>query len=128
MRALATRLKSREVKRSRLVGQGCNNGQEQEEANVNSSSTSLVQRRPYPPRRIDTAEIKKRMQERLGEERFERYFACLSRFLSTTAMEKTEFDRVVVQTIGRDNVALHNHLLLSICHNACVPGLQPSAP
>ncbi|KAL5207179.1 hypothetical protein ABZP36_031614 [Zizania latifolia] len=60
------------------------------------------------------------MQARLGEERSERYFACLSRFLSTTTMEKTEFDRVVVQTIGRENIALHNHLLLSICHNACV--------
>uniref|UniRef100_J3L9A4 Uncharacterized protein n=1 Tax=Oryza brachyantha TaxID=4533 RepID=J3L9A4_ORYBR len=89
-------------------------------------STATIPRIPPYPGRINTMEIKQHIQATLGEERSERYFTYLKMFLSSR-MEKAVFDRVIVQTIGRENVRLHNHLLMAIIRNAFLPAPNSGA-
>ncbi|PHT60764.1 hypothetical protein T459_35382 [Capsicum annuum] len=44
--------------------------------------------------------------------RAEKYFNELSKFLSSK-LSKVDFDKSCIRTIGRENIHLHNHLLLS---------------
>uniref|UniRef100_A0A0D9YLT0 Uncharacterized protein n=1 Tax=Oryza glumipatula TaxID=40148 RepID=A0A0D9YLT0_9ORYZ len=92
------------------------NAQGQSNTNTSTNNTPLtIPRIPPYPSRINTMEIKQLIQTRLGHERSERYFRYLKMFLGSR-MEKLMFDRVVVQTIGRENIRLHNHLLMSLNH------------
>lgn len=105
-----------------------NNAQGQSNTNTSTSNTPLtIPRIPPYPSRINTMEIKQLIQTRLGHERSERYFRYLKMFLGSR-MEKSMFDRVVIQTIGRENIRLHNHLLMSVLRNASLPTPHPGAP
>lgn len=74
--------------------------------------------------RVDTLEIKSRIEKKLGRVKADKYFGLLTRFLSHK-IGKSEFDRLCVGTIGRDNVSLHNLLLRSIIKNACLSKTPP---
>uniref|UniRef100_A0A0D9VBR5 Uncharacterized protein n=1 Tax=Leersia perrieri TaxID=77586 RepID=A0A0D9VBR5_9ORYZ len=91
-----------------------------------NSELSIPRIPPYPGR-INTMEIKQLIQTRLGQERANRYFTYFKMFLSAR-MEKSVFDRLIIQTIGRENIRLHNHLLRSILRNASLPMQRPGAP
>uniref|UniRef100_A0A0E0CEW9 Uncharacterized protein n=1 Tax=Oryza meridionalis TaxID=40149 RepID=A0A0E0CEW9_9ORYZ len=100
-----------------------NNAKEQSNTNTSNNDTPLtIPRIPPYPGRINTIEIKQLIQTRLGHERSERYFRYLKMYLGSR-MEKSMFDRVVVQTISRENIRLHNHLLMSVLRNASFPAV-----
>ncbi|CAJ1942975.1 unnamed protein product [Sphenostylis stenocarpa] len=65
----------------------------------------------------DTVEQKLHIERKLGRVKARKYFDLLQRFLSLR-ISKSEFDRICIATIGRENVPLHNHLLKSILRKA----------
>ncbi|PKI71290.1 hypothetical protein CRG98_008290 [Punica granatum] len=70
--------------------------------------------------RADTLELKSEIERRLGQWNADKYFSLLARFLSLK-LQKREFDRLCIATIGKENVMLHNHLIRSIIKNARIP-------
>ncbi|KAJ1270358.1 hypothetical protein BS78_06G048000 [Paspalum vaginatum] len=75
--------------------------------------------------RIDVREIKSNIFRRIGPERAKKYFQHLERFLSSR-LSKSEFEKLCLVALGRENLALHNYLIRSILHNAsraCGPPL-----
>lgn len=74
--------------------------------------------------RVDTIELKDVIYQRIGHQRADRYFDQLKRFLSLK-LSKVEFNRSCVQTIGRENVYLHNRIIRSIAQNACQARIPP---
>ncbi|XP_057788161.1 uncharacterized protein LOC131005281 [Salvia miltiorrhiza] len=74
--------------------------------------------------RVDTLELKDLIYQRIGHQRADKYFDQLKRFLSLK-LSKVEFDRSCLQTIGRENVSLHNRLIRSIAQNACQARIPP---
>ncbi|KAG4212244.1 hypothetical protein ERO13_A02G152800v2 [Gossypium hirsutum] len=67
--------------------------------------------------RVDTSELKSRIERKIGRVNAGKYFHLVARFLSLK-IGKPEFDKLCIDTIGRENVYLHNHLLRSIIRNA----------
>lgn len=76
------------------------------------------------PSRINTLELKAQIEKRIGPERAERYFDCLTKFLSHR-LDKVEFDKLCYSAIGAENVRLHNNLLRGILTNAYQGTLPP---
>lgn len=74
--------------------------------------------------RLDTLEIKSHIERKLGAAKSDKYFSLLTRYLSLK-ITKSEFHRLCIGTIGRENVRLHNHLLRSIIKNACLSKTPP---
>lgn len=60
----------------------------------------------------------------VGHQRAEKYFDQLRRLFSSK-ISKSEFDRICIMTIGRENVPLHNQLLRAILKNACLAKIPP---
>ncbi|XP_027364983.1 uncharacterized protein LOC113872021 [Abrus precatorius] len=86
-----------------------------------------VPKRSYT--RIDTLGLKARIVRKLGHQRADKYFYQLGRLLSIK-ISKSEFDKICIKTIGKENVPLHNQLIRAILKNAClskVPPLRGSA-
>ncbi|KAK3221286.1 hypothetical protein Dsin_008311 [Dipteronia sinensis] len=52
--------------------------------------------------RVDTYEIKSHIERKIGRAKSEKYFGLLTRFLSHK-ISKSEFDRLCIGTIGREN-------------------------
>ncbi|KAG8083451.1 hypothetical protein GUJ93_ZPchr0015g6997 [Zizania palustris] len=78
--------------------------------------------------RINLHEIKYNIAKRIGPERAKNYFQHFERFLSSK-LNKNEFDKLCLVTLGRENLPLHNHLIRSILHNACqAKGPEINAP
>ncbi|KAE8656033.1 putative transcription factor [Hibiscus syriacus] len=75
--------------------------------------------------RVDTLELKSLIERKIGRNNAERYCDLLSRFLSLK-IEKPEFNRLCIDTIGRENVHLHNHLLRSVIRNASLSKTPPA--
>ncbi|CAI9282836.1 unnamed protein product [Lactuca saligna] len=74
--------------------------------------------------RIDTFEIKVEIGKRLGAQKAEKYFNLLTRYLSQK-LRKPEFDKHCVALIGRENLHLHNELIISIIKNASFSNTPP---
>lgn len=74
---------------------------------------------------VDTSELKSQLERKLGHARVEKYFNILARFLNLK-MSKTEFDKLCIATIGRENIRLHNYLLRAIIKNASLSKIPPS--
>ncbi|KAJ4716169.1 Transcriptional coactivator Hfi1/Transcriptional adapter 1 [Melia azedarach] len=74
--------------------------------------------------RIDTLELKALILKKIGQQRGEKYFDHLSRLLSSK-ISKSEFDKVCLGTIGRENLPLHNKFIRSIIKNACIAKVPP---
>ncbi|KAJ8753463.1 hypothetical protein K2173_019862 [Erythroxylum novogranatense] len=83
----------------------------------------MVSNQPYA--RFHTLELKSVLIKKIGHQRADRYFDLLRRLFSFKTT-KSEFDKVCVKIIDRENIALHNHLIKSILKNACVAKVPPS--
>lgn len=75
--------------------------------------------------RLDTLEIKALIYREIGNQRAESYFNQLGRFFALK-ITKSEFDKLCIKTIGRQNIHLHNRLIRSIIKNACIAKSPPS--
>ncbi|KVH99039.1 uncharacterized protein LOC112514639 [Cynara cardunculus var. scolymus] len=64
------------------------------------------------------AEIKGQLIKKLGFERSKQYLDYLNRFLSLK-LSKTEFDKLCLRTVGKDNIRLHNQLIRAVLKSAC---------
>lgn len=80
---------------------------------------------PHNQSRINLAELKAQLVKKLGAEGSKQYFYYLSRFLSLK-LNKVEFNKLCVRTIGRENIPLHNQLIRSILKNACTAKTPPA--
>ncbi|KQJ86144.1 uncharacterized protein LOC100830991 [Brachypodium distachyon] len=78
---------------------------------------------PKKPARVDTAEIKSQLVKKLGPQRAELYIHSLNKFLGFQ-LDKSEFDKICVAALGKENIKLHNSLVRSILSNAFM-GLGP---
>ncbi|KAK4405176.1 hypothetical protein Sango_0524100 [Sesamum angolense] len=74
--------------------------------------------------RIDMIELKDLIYQKIGRQRAEKYFDQLHRYLGSK-LSKVEFDKSCIQTIGRENITLHNRLIRSIIQNACQAKVPP---
>ncbi|KAK9163700.1 hypothetical protein Syun_004602 [Stephania yunnanensis] len=74
--------------------------------------------------RVDTLELKAQIIRRVGHQRAEAYFNHLNKLLSLK-LRKSEFHKQCVATIGRENIALHNKLIVAIIKNACLAKVPP---
>ncbi|KAK9109678.1 hypothetical protein Sjap_017738 [Stephania japonica] len=74
--------------------------------------------------RIDTLELKALIFKKLGHQKAEKYFYLLTKFLSLK-IKRTDFERVCIGIIGRENLPHHNRLIQSIVKNACVAKTLP---
>ncbi|KAI3448164.1 hypothetical protein Pfo_004829 [Paulownia fortunei] len=74
--------------------------------------------------RVDTLELKDLIYQKVGHQRAEKYFDQLKRFVGLK-LSKVDFDKICIQTIGRENISLHNRLIRSIVQNACQAKIPP---
>ncbi|XP_057959735.1 uncharacterized protein LOC131152106 [Malania oleifera] len=74
--------------------------------------------KPERDLRIDVRELKVQIVKRIGTERSKRYFYYLDRLLSQK-LSKSEFDKLCLRVLGRENLQLHNQFIRSILKNAC---------
>ncbi|WOK96323.1 hypothetical protein Cni_G05030 [Canna indica] len=90
----------------------------------------LQQQTPLPPAQVmkhsrsNLGDLKSQIAKRLGQERAQRYFSYLNGFLSQK-LNKREFTKLCVLTIGQENLPLHNQLIRSIIQNACQAKVPP---
>lgn len=75
--------------------------------------------------RVDILELKTHILRKIGHQRTEKYFDHLKRFFSLR-ISKTGFNKSCIRLIGRENIHLHNQLILSICKNACLSKAPPT--
>ncbi|XP_062183898.1 uncharacterized protein LOC133887898 [Phragmites australis] len=66
--------------------------------------------------RIDLRVLKAQIEKRLGPDRSRLYFGYLNGYLSQR-LSKPDFDKLCLQTLGRENLQLHNRLTRSILYN-----------
>ncbi|KAL3525612.1 hypothetical protein ACH5RR_013984 [Cinchona calisaya] len=74
--------------------------------------------------RINTFELKLQIERKIGRQRAEMYFNLLTRYLSSK-LSKSEFDKLCVGLVGRENISVHNSLIQAIIRNACVAKTPP---
>ncbi|KAK4710318.1 hypothetical protein R3W88_004831 [Solanum pinnatisectum] len=74
--------------------------------------------------RIDTYRLKLRLERKIGQQKAEKYFTALSKYLSLK-LNKSEFEKFCVGLLGRDNICLHNALMRAIIKNACAAKTPP---
>lgn len=74
--------------------------------------------------RIDTSDIKLQIAKRIGSQKAEKYFNLLTRYLNQK-LKKPEFDKLCLALIGRENLRLHNELIISIIKNASFSNTPP---
>lgn len=74
--------------------------------------------------RVDTLKLKALIVRKVGQQRAGKYFGQLGRLLSSK-ISKSEFDRVCIRTIGRENIPLHNQFIKAILKNACSSKVPP---
>jgi hypothetical protein len=89
---------------------------------VRSTENEMVVGRHFS--RIDTLELKSQIERKLGRRKAEEYFDLLTRFLSLK-ISKSDFDKLCIEKIGRENVRLHNYLLRSVIRNALLSETHP---
>lgn len=74
--------------------------------------------------RIDSLELKSQIERKLGRRKAEEYFDLLTKFLSLK-ISKSDFDKLCMDKIGRENVRLHNYLIRSVIRNAFLSKTHP---
>ncbi|KAI3808533.1 hypothetical protein L1987_24485 [Smallanthus sonchifolius] len=74
--------------------------------------------------RIDTFELKLQMEKILGAQKSDKYFDLLTRYLSLK-LGKSEFDKLCIRLIGRENIRLHSELIWAILKNTTVSKTPP---
>ncbi|XP_076882640.1 uncharacterized protein LOC143531176 [Bidens hawaiensis] len=73
---------------------------------------------PKPNLRVNLVEVKIQLIKKVGVERLNQYLGYLNRFLSLK-LSKSEFDKLCLGAIGKDNIRLHNQLIRAVLKNAC---------
>ncbi|KAL2499603.1 hypothetical protein Adt_25153 [Abeliophyllum distichum] len=73
---------------------------------------------------INTLELKLHIERRLGHQKADKYFNLLNRYLSLK-LSKSEFDKLCVGLLGRENISLHNGFLRAIIKNASISRTPP---
>ncbi|OAY77542.1 uncharacterized protein LOC109706500 [Ananas comosus] len=76
------------------------------------------------PPRVNLAELKSKIARRVGPDRARRYFGYLNALLSQK-LSRAEFTRLCLAALGRENLALHNHLIRAVLANASHPTPPP---
>ncbi|CAN4086513.1 unnamed protein product [Withania somnifera] len=79
---------------------------------------------PHQHSRINLAELKAQIVGKLGPERFKQYFHYLNRLLSLK-ISKSEFNKLCLRILGRENIPLHNQFIRSILRNVCSTKVPP---
>ncbi|KAE9618664.1 hypothetical protein Lal_00047199 [Lupinus albus] len=74
--------------------------------------------------RIDLAELKALIVRKVGYQKAEKYFNQLVKLFSSK-INKTEFDKICIMTIGKENIQLHNQLIKGILMNTCLAKTPP---
>ncbi|XP_022024679.1 uncharacterized protein LOC110925014 [Helianthus annuus] len=74
--------------------------------------------------RVDTFELKVQIEKRLGSQKAEKYFNLVIRYLNLK-LGKSEFDKLCIGLIGRENVRLQNELIIAIVKNAALSKIPP---
>lgn len=82
---------------------------------------------PQQHLRINLVEVKGQLFKKIGMERSKQYFDYLNRFLSLK-LSKSEFDKLCLGTIGKDNIRLHNQLIRAVLKNACIVTVGNNKP
>lgn len=77
--------------------------------------------------RINVQDLKAQMVTRVGPERANQYFNHFKGFISLR-FSKTELDKLVVLTIGKENIGLHNEIIKAILTNAMESETPPPRP
>jgi hypothetical protein len=67
--------------------------------------------------RIDLRELKAQLEKRVGPDRSRRYFGYLNGYLSER-LSRQDFEKLCLQTLGKENLQLHNRLIRSVLYNA----------
>ncbi|XP_010464088.1 PREDICTED: uncharacterized protein LOC104744687 isoform X2 [Camelina sativa] len=74
--------------------------------------------------RTDISELKSQIEKKIGRSKTETYLNLLSKFL-TLKISKPDFDKLIVATVKKENVSLHNALLKGILRNVCLSKTPP---
>ncbi|MCO5605779.1 hypothetical protein L7F22_059963 [Adiantum nelumboides] len=75
--------------------------------------------------RISVQDLKLQMVKRVGPERAKQYFNHFKGYISLR-FTKTELDKLVLLTIGKENIGLHNQIIKAILTNAIKSETPPS--
>lgn len=79
---------------------------------------------PQQSSRIDLVDLKAQIVKKLGVNKSKLYFHHLNRFLSDK-LSKSQFESFCIRAFGRENLPLHNQLIISILKNACQAKTPP---
>lgn len=74
--------------------------------------------------RVDLSELKLQIVSKIGEKKTRQYLGHLNRFLGQN-LSKSEFNRLCLLILGRENVKLHNRLIRSILSNVYRAKIPP---
>ncbi|CAN8264164.1 unnamed protein product [Cochlearia groenlandica] len=74
--------------------------------------------------RTDTSELKSQIEKKIGRSKTVTYLNLLSQFL-TFKISKSDFDKLVIATVKKENISLHNALLRGIVKNVCLSKKPP---
>ncbi|KAK1440682.1 hypothetical protein QVD17_06511 [Tagetes erecta] len=66
-----------------------------------------------------------KLEKCLGAQKSVKYFNLLTRYLSLK-LHKSEFDKLCIRLIGRENIHLHNELIRAVLKNATVAKTPPA--
>ncbi|KAF8082014.1 hypothetical protein N665_0853s0025 [Sinapis alba] len=75
--------------------------------------------------RTDILELKSQLEKKIGRTKTESYLNLLSKFLSLK-VSKSDFDKLIVATVKKENISLHNDLLRGIIKNVCLSNTPPN--
>ncbi|KAF5456586.1 hypothetical protein F2P56_026053 [Juglans regia] len=79
---------------------------------------------PQQSSRVDLVDLKAQIVKKLGVNKSKLYFYHLNSFLSDK-LGKIQFESFCIRAFGRENLPLHNQLLISILKNACQAKTPP---
>jgi hypothetical protein len=74
--------------------------------------------------RINVLELKALILRKVGRQRAGKYFDQLGKLVSSK-ISKTEFNKICIMTIGKENISLHNQLIKAILNNVCLAKVPP---
>ncbi|PNX94468.1 hypothetical protein L195_g017644 [Trifolium pratense] len=74
--------------------------------------------------RINALELKALIIRKVGRQRAGKYFDQLGKLVSSK-ISKTEFNKICILTIGKENIPLHNQLIKAILNNVCLAKVPP---
>ncbi|XP_004496887.1 uncharacterized protein [Cicer arietinum] len=75
--------------------------------------------------RINTLELKALILRKVGHQRADKYFDQLGKLVSSK-ITKSDFDKICIMTIGKENIPLHNQLIRAILKNVCLSKVPPN--